>query len=177
MRVPYSNLVRLLSVLLSARYLEMEWWNFYETCLWYLVCISPSLKFDKFHAYLMRLLQSDWLNVFRIISFEGMMEFWWTCSCYLVYKSFAQVRCSTNSVHISWGCCNQIGWMFSSWYLLKKWWDFDETCSWYLVHKSLAEVRCSDKFRAYFTRLLQSDWLNVFHMGKEWWDFDETCLW
>jgi hypothetical protein len=29
---------------------------------------------DKFHAYLMMLLQSDWLNDFRMISSEGMVE-------------------------------------------------------------------------------------------------------
>jgi hypothetical protein len=43
---------------------------------WY---INPSLSsmFDKVRAYLMRLLQSDWLNIFCIISSKGMVGFWW----------------------------------------------------------------------------------------------------
>jgi hypothetical protein len=35
--------------------------------------------FDKVHAYLMRLLQLEWLNVFRMVSSEGMMGFDETC--------------------------------------------------------------------------------------------------
>jgi hypothetical protein len=37
--------------------------------------VRSSSLFDKFRAHLMRLLQSDWLNVFSMISSEGMVGF------------------------------------------------------------------------------------------------------
>jgi hypothetical protein len=85
------------------------------------------------------------------------------CDNWYMYKSLSQVRCSTNSVHIQWGCCNLIGCMLSA-YLLKEWWDFDETCLWYLVYKVLCSSSMFDKFRAYLMRQLQNDWLNIFRM-------------
>jgi hypothetical protein len=66
--------------------------------------------------------------------------------------------------------------MFSSWYLKKEWWYFDETCLWYLVHKSFCQVRCSINSVHIWWACIVSDWLNVYRMMSSegmvgfWWN-------